>query len=112
MSANRLARVLAVCLALTSAVACGADEVTCQRADLLVALAPRQPAAYSIAGELCATRPELRQGAMVQLLVEAAGDPAPEFPRADIEKLKAEISQAEQFTINFDYLARRVRRRA
>ena len=54
----------------------------------------------------------LENGAMVQLLVEAAGDPAPEFPRADIEKLKAEISQAEQFTINFDYLARRVRRRA
>jgi ribulose-5-phosphate 4-epimerase/fuculose-1-phosphate aldolase len=54
----------------------------------------------------------LENGAMVQLLVEAAGDPAPEFSRADIEKLKAEISQPEQFTINFDYLARRVRRRA
>jgi L-fuculose-phosphate aldolase len=53
----------------------------------------------------------LENGAMVQLLVEAAGDPAPEFPRADIEKLKADISQSEQFTINFDYLARRVKRR-
>jgi L-fuculose-phosphate aldolase len=48
---------------------------------------------------------------MVQLLVEAAGDPAPEFSRADIEKLKADIGQPEQFKINFDYLVRRVKRR-
>ncbi len=53
----------------------------------------------------------LENGAMVQLLVEAAGDPGPEFSRADIEKLKAEISPPEQFAINFDYLARRVKRR-
>jgi L-fuculose-phosphate aldolase len=53
----------------------------------------------------------LENGAMTQLLTEAAGDPAPEFPRADIEKLKADISQSEQFKINFDYLARRVKRR-
>jgi L-fuculose-phosphate aldolase len=53
----------------------------------------------------------LENGAEVQLLVEAAGDPAAEFSRADIERLKAEISQPEQFIINFDYLARRVKRR-
>jgi L-fuculose-phosphate aldolase len=53
----------------------------------------------------------LENGAMVQLLVEAAGDPAPQFSRADIEKLKDDISQPEQFTINFDYLVRRVKRR-
>jgi L-fuculose-phosphate aldolase len=53
----------------------------------------------------------LENGAMVQLLVEAAGDPASEFLRADIEKLKADISQPEQFKINFDYLVRRLRRR-
>jgi L-fuculose-phosphate aldolase len=53
----------------------------------------------------------LENGAMVQLLVEAAGDPAPEFSRADIEKLKTDITQPEQFTINFDYLVRRARRR-
>ena len=52
----------------------------------------------------------LENGATVQLLVEAAGDPAPEFSRADIEKLKADITQPEQFTINFDYLVRRVKR--
>ena len=53
----------------------------------------------------------LENGAMVQLLAEAAGDPAPEFPREDIEKLKRDISQLEQFKVNFDYLARRVARR-
>src|SRR5271155_2368094 len=53
----------------------------------------------------------LENGAMTQLLAEAAGDPAPEFPRADIETLKADISQLEQFKINFDYLARRAKRR-
>ncbi len=53
----------------------------------------------------------LENGAMVQLLAEAAGDLAPEFPRADIEKLKHDITQPEQFKINFDYLARRVERR-
>jgi L-fuculose-phosphate aldolase len=54
----------------------------------------------------------LENAAMVQMLAEAAGDPAPEFPRADIEKLKRDISQPEQFKVNFDYLARRAKRRA
>jgi len=54
----------------------------------------------------------LENAAMVQLRVEAAGDPAPEFPRADIEKLKADIARPEQFAINFDYLVRRVKRSA
>jgi len=53
----------------------------------------------------------LENAAMVQLTAEAAGDPAPEFPRADIEKLKHDISRPEQFKINFDYLVRRVKRR-
>ena len=53
----------------------------------------------------------LENGAMVQLLAEAAGQVAPEFPRDDIEKLRAIITQPEQFQINFDYLARRVKRR-
>jgi hypothetical protein len=47
---------------------------------------------------------------MVQLTAEAAGDPAPEFPDDDIEKLKRDISQPEQFAINFEYLVRRARR--
>ena len=53
----------------------------------------------------------LEQAAMIQMTVEAAGDPAPEFPREDIAKLQREISAPEQFAINFDYLARRVRGR-
>ena len=50
----------------------------------------------------------LETAAKVQMIAEAAGDPDPEFPRADIEKLKQEISQPEQFVVNFNYLARRV----
>jgi L-fuculose-phosphate aldolase len=53
----------------------------------------------------------LENAAMIQLAVEAAGDPAPEFPREDVAKLKSELGQAEQFVINFDYLVRRVKRR-
>jgi L-fuculose-phosphate aldolase len=53
----------------------------------------------------------LENAAMVQLTAEAAGDPAPEFPRADIEKLKHDISQPDQFVVNFDYLVRRAKRR-
>jgi L-fuculose-phosphate aldolase len=53
----------------------------------------------------------LENGAMVQLVAEAAGELAPEFPRADIEKLKHDISRPDQFAVNFDYLVRRVKRR-
>ncbi|HUC49741.1 MAG TPA: class II aldolase/adducin family protein [Xanthobacteraceae bacterium] len=52
----------------------------------------------------------LENGAQVQLLAEAAGDLAPEFPREDIEKLKHDISRPEQFVVNFDYLVRRLKR--
>lgn len=50
----------------------------------------------------------LENAAKIQLIAEAAGDTAPELPREDIEALRHEISGPEQFTINFDYLARRV----
>jgi L-fuculose-phosphate aldolase len=53
----------------------------------------------------------LENAAMVQLVTEAAGDPAPEFSRADIDKLKNDIGRPEQFAINFDYLVRRAKRR-
>jgi L-ribulose-5-phosphate 4-epimerase len=52
----------------------------------------------------------LENGAQVQLLAEAAGDLAPEFPPEDIEKLKHDISRPEQFVVNFDYLVRRLKR--
>jgi L-fuculose-phosphate aldolase len=54
----------------------------------------------------------LENAAQVQMIAEAAGDTGPEFPREDIEKLKQEISQPEQFLINFSYLARRLQRGA
>ena len=50
----------------------------------------------------------LENAAKVQMIAEAAGDPAPEFPHADIENLKSQLSKPDQFRINFDYLARRV----
>ena len=53
----------------------------------------------------------LENAAMIQLVAEAAGQPAPEFPRDDIEKLKYDISRPDQFAVNFDYLVRRAKRR-
>ena len=53
----------------------------------------------------------LENAAMIQMITEAAGTPAPEFPLADIEKLKHDISRPEQFVVNFDYLVRRAKRR-
>jgi pimeloyl-ACP methyl ester carboxylesterase len=49
-----------------------AAEVRCTRADVLVALAPGEPARYGVAGELCATAQELRDGTSVQLLMHGA----------------------------------------
>jgi L-fuculose-phosphate aldolase len=53
----------------------------------------------------------LENAAQIQMIAEAAGKPAPEFPLADIQKLKHDISRPEQFAINFDYLVRRAKRR-
>ncbi|MBO0753285.1 MAG: class II aldolase/adducin family protein [Bradyrhizobiaceae bacterium] len=53
----------------------------------------------------------LENAAKVQMITEAAGNPGCEFPREDIEKLRQQISQPEQFVINFNYLARRVQQR-
>jgi L-fuculose-phosphate aldolase len=49
--------------------------------------------------------------AQIQVLAEAAGGVAPEFPKADIEQLKHDISRPDQFLVNFDYLVRRAKRR-
>jgi L-fuculose-phosphate aldolase len=53
----------------------------------------------------------LETAARIQLLAEAAGQPAPEFPPADVEKLRDILARPDQCSINFDYLARRVKRR-
>jgi L-fuculose-phosphate aldolase len=53
----------------------------------------------------------LENAAKVQMIAQAAGEPAAEFPQDDIENLKSQLSKPDQFKINFDYLARRVMRR-
>lgn len=52
----------------------------------------------------------LDEACRVQLLVEAAGNALPEFPRADIESLRKKSDNAEQYVINFEYLRRKMRR--
>src|ERR1700681_3825483 len=69
----------------------GLDEITMQNVLTI-----------DLEGNVVAGTSMLENGAMTQLLAEAASDPAPEFPRADIEKLKHDIGQPEQFKINFD----------
>jgi L-fuculose-phosphate aldolase len=53
----------------------------------------------------------LENAAMIQIMAEAAGTTAREFPAADIATLKSQIGRPEQFAINFDYLARALKRR-
>jgi L-fuculose-phosphate aldolase len=54
----------------------------------------------------------LENAAMIQMITEAAGDPAPDFPPDDIAQLKRDISQPDQFVVNFNYLVRRLERGA
>ena len=53
----------------------------------------------------------LENAARIQMIVEAGGNPGPEFPRADIAQLQRDIGRPDQFAVNFDYLFRRVQRR-
>jgi L-fuculose-phosphate aldolase len=53
----------------------------------------------------------LENAARVQLLAEAAGELAPEFPPEQIARLKANLMEARQFPVNFDYLVRCAKRR-
>ena len=53
----------------------------------------------------------LENAAQVQLIAEAAGDCAPDFPEEDVRKLQHDIARPDQFVVNFDYLARRAKRR-
>jgi pimeloyl-ACP methyl ester carboxylesterase len=52
--------------------AASSAEVSCRRADALVALAEGQPADYLVAGELCTTPDELSDGTTLQLLIHGA----------------------------------------
>ncbi|MBV9234732.1 MAG: class II aldolase/adducin family protein [Xanthobacteraceae bacterium] len=53
----------------------------------------------------------LENAAQIQMIVEAAGNPGPEFPARDIAQLQHDIGRPEQFAINFDYLVRRAQRK-
>jgi L-fuculose-phosphate aldolase len=53
----------------------------------------------------------LENAAMIQIVAEAAGKSAREFPAADIATLQGQIARPDQFTFNFDYLARALKRR-
>jgi hypothetical protein len=48
------------------------NQVTCQQTVIPVAIAPGQPARYTVGGELCATVLEMRTGATVQVLIHGA----------------------------------------
>jgi len=52
----------------------------------------------------------LENACQVQLLAQACGELAPEFPRADVMKLHEKISRPEQHTINFNYMVRKAKR--
>ena len=69
---NIVAVSLVVAAAVTPALAASDDAVTCQPATARVALAPGQPASYTVSGELCATQEELQAGTTVQLLIHGA----------------------------------------
>ncbi|MGI8527594.1 MAG: class II aldolase/adducin family protein [Pseudolabrys sp.] len=52
----------------------------------------------------------LENAATIQMIAEAAGSPAAEFPRDDVAQLKRDLSNANQFAVNFNYLVRRLKR--
>ena len=54
----------------------------------------------------------LENAAMIHMVSGAYGTSATPFPVEDVLKLQHDISRPEQFSINFDYLCRRVRSRA
>jgi L-fuculose-phosphate aldolase len=51
----------------------------------------------------------LENAAMIQMVTEASGTPAADFSDADIATLAANLSRPEQFAINFEYLARKLK---
>ena len=52
----------------------------------------------------------LENACRIQMLVEAAGTPAPEFPPDDLKLLYDKICRHDQMVINFEYLRRKARR--
>ena len=54
----------------------------------------------------------LEEAARIQLLADAAGGTVEPFPPEDVARLRSKVMAPDQFTANFDYLARRARRAA
>ncbi|WP_433706413.1 class II aldolase/adducin family protein [Paraburkholderia sacchari] len=52
----------------------------------------------------------LDEACQIQLLAEAAGGEGEVFPDEDVQRLHDQVTRPEQFTINFDYLRRKVKR--
>ena len=52
----------------------------------------------------------LDNACQIQLLAQAGGGIGEQFAAERVEKLHHDITRAEQYTVNFDYLLRRVRR--
>jgi L-fuculose-phosphate aldolase len=53
----------------------------------------------------------LETAAMIQMIAEAAGPIAPEFPREQILALQYNLTRPDQFEVNFEYLRRKAARR-
>ncbi len=51
----------------------------------------------------------LENACRIQILVESAGDPAPEFPPEDLQLLKDKLGRHEQMVVNFEYLRRKAK---
>jgi L-fuculose-phosphate aldolase len=52
----------------------------------------------------------LENACQIQMIAEAAGETAPEFPTQDVMALRKKLLSPEQQTINFNYLRRKVER--
>jgi L-fuculose-phosphate aldolase len=52
----------------------------------------------------------LENAARIETIAQAAGGPAAQFSDDDIAQLKRDLSNPEQFAVNFDYLVRRLKR--
>lgn len=54
----------------------------------------------------------LENACRIQILAEAAGNLAPEFPPEDVQALADKLGGFDQMKVNFDYLVRKLKRRA
>ena len=53
----------------------------------------------------------LENACRIQLLIEAAGNPSPEFPPDDLKLLFDKLGRHDQMVINFEYLRRKAKRK-